>query len=332
MNRNRESRESKLQRIIETEKILNEIQDVDILLERILTEARAILNADAGSIYVCEGDIVKIRYAQNDTQQRRLLPGQKMVYSFFSFPITKKSIVGYSILSGKLVNEPDVYSISPDKPYTSNLQTDIITGYKTHSNLTIPLATASGKILGALQMLNAQDEQGKVIPFDQDAELYINHFASSATYALERAHLTRAMILRMIQMAEFRDPKETGVHVNRVANYAMEIYDYWAFNHKIGQDEFHKYRDALRIAAMLHDVGKVGISDIILKKAARFTNEEFKIMQTHTWIGGKLFEDTASPVDVMARDVALSHHENWDGTGYPGHIDYPTGESLKVDP
>ena len=68
------TREEKLQRIIESEKMLGEIQDVDVLLERILTEARSIVHADAGSIYVVDSGNLKIKYAQNDTQLKSLLP------------------------------------------------------------------------------------------------------------------------------------------------------------------------------------------------------------------------------------------------------------------
>jgi HD-GYP domain-containing protein (c-di-GMP phosphodiesterase class II) len=72
---------------------------------------------------------------------------------------------------------------------------------------------------------------------------------------------------------------------------------------------------------MLHDVGKVAISDMILKKPARFTPEEFLIMQHHTLYGASLFNDPQSPIDKIAKEIALTHHENWDGTGYPGWID-----------
>ena len=109
------SREEKLQRIIESEKTLNEIKDVDVLLERILTEARDIVHADAGSIYVIEENNLKIRYAQNDTQQRRLAPGQKLPFQSFSFPINEKSMCGYCVLTQEMINEPDVYAISPEK-------------------------------------------------------------------------------------------------------------------------------------------------------------------------------------------------------------------------
>jgi response regulator RpfG family c-di-GMP phosphodiesterase len=143
--------------------------------------------------------------------------------------------------------------------------------------------------------------------------------------------MTRAMILRMIKMSELRDPKETGTHVNRVAGYAVEIYDRWAYHHGVSETERMRFRDTLKIASMLHDVGKVAISDMILKKPARFTPEEYLIMQHHTLYGAGLFDDPQSPVDNLARDIALTHHENWDGTGYPGWIDPLTQAPLKVD-
>jgi HD-GYP domain-containing protein (c-di-GMP phosphodiesterase class II) len=75
------------------------------------------------------------------------------------------------------------------------------------------------------------------------------------------------------------------------------------------------------MAAMLHDVGKVAISDIILKKPARLTTDEFEIIKSHTWLGARLFKDGQSDFDSVAMEVALNHHEKWDGTGYPGLSD-----------
>jgi HD-GYP domain-containing protein (c-di-GMP phosphodiesterase class II) len=74
------------------------------------------------------------------------------------------------------------------------------------------------------------------------------------------------------------------------------------------------------MAAMLHDVGKVAISDVILKKPARLTVDEFEIMKSHTYMGARLFKDIQSDFDEVALEVALNHHEKWDGTGYPGYI------------
>jgi HD-GYP domain-containing protein (c-di-GMP phosphodiesterase class II) len=328
----KQTREEKLSGIIETETYLHKIQDVDVLMEQILTESRKVVHADAGSIYVRDADRLAIHYAQNDTLQKQLPPGQKMVYSFFSFPINEKTIAGYSALTNQLVNESDVYEISPDKSYKFGRQSDAVSGYRTISNLTIPLRTSGGSILGVLQVLNALDENDNVTSFDKDDELYISHFAANATVALEHAHLTRSMVLRMIRMAELRDPKETGPHVNRVSSYAVEIYDRWAFNHAVDEEESRKFRDTLKIASMLHDVGKVAISDLILKKPAKFTPEEYLVMQGHTWLGAKLFNEIESAVDRVAREVALTHHENWNGSGYPGNISIETGLPILTDP
>jgi HD-GYP domain-containing protein (c-di-GMP phosphodiesterase class II) len=196
--------------------------------------------------------------------------------------------------------------------------------------LTVPLQNNRGDILGVLQMINKQDPAGTVIAFDSEDVIVCQHFASTASMALQRAQLTRTLILRMIAMSELRDPKETGPHVNRVASYAIELFEKWARRRSMPSDEINKKRDTLRMAAMLHDVGKVAISDIILKKPAGFTSRERKIMEAHTYIGARLFLNKQSEMDEMAAMVALTHHENWDGTGYPGRVDIRTGKAFNV--
>lgn len=318
------TREKKLESIIEIEKLLGEIQDIDVLLERILTETRRIVNADAGSIYIVEGNNLKIKYAQNDTHLRALSPGSKLPYAFLSFPINEKSVAGYVASTGTSLNIPDVYEIPREKPYKFNDSSDITTKYRTRSMYALALKNARGRILGVLQIINAQDENGNVISFDNDAELYIKHFASNVMQTLEKANLTNNMVRRMLRMAEFRDPKETYGHVERVSNFAIEIYDRWAFNNKIPEDEAHRFRDSLKIAAKFHDVGKIAISDAVLKKTyPRFTPEERSVMQGHTVFGAKLFDPPESFLDEMCRDVVLHHHEWYDGdlTGYPGDYD-----------
>ncbi len=320
-----------LKDIISLDSELNKIQDQDILLERILLEARKVVNADAGSIYVRRGDELVISYAQNDTKQKNQPPGHKLIYSIFTVPINKKSISGYSAATGEPVNIKDAYNIPKKAPYAHNTYYDKVSGYKTESILTIPLKTNTGDILGVIQLINATDTKGNIIPFNKNDELVALHFATNAAVALQRAQMTRAILLRMISMAELRDPKETGTHVNRVAGYSVEIYERWA--HKVGipPREIEKTRDVFRMASMLHDVGKVAISDVILKKPGRLTDEEFETMKIHTWCGARLFTNKQSEFDEVAQMVAATHHEDWDGNGYPGHVDYETGKPLKTD-
>lgn len=321
----------KLRSIISLDSELNKIQDLDILLERILLEARRVVNADAGSIYIIKDDELVINYAQNDTKQRELPAGQKLIYKVFTVPISTQTISGYAAAKGEPVNIPDVYEIPKEAPYGFDPSYDVISGYRSRSMLAIPLKSNTGDILGVIQVINKMDDTGRVLAFDRDDELLVMHFASNATVALQRAQMTRAILLRMIRMAELRDPKETGPHVNRVAGYSVEIYEAWATRAGTPPAEIEKTRDNLRMAAMLHDVGKVAISDVILKKPGRFTEEEYETMKTHTWQGARLFINKQSDFDELAQVVALNHHESWDGTGYPGYIDIETGAAIATD-
>ncbi|WP_028974803.1 HD family phosphohydrolase [Spirochaeta cellobiosiphila] len=324
-------KKNQLLHVLKLNSELNAIKDKDVLLERILTEVRIALNADAGSIYVREQDQLTIHYAQNTTLESKLPPGHKLPYKVVKVPINKKSISGYAAYTGEVVNIKDVYHIPASEPYTHNKAYDELSGYKSVSNLTIPLVNNTGTVLGVLQVINAKNQEGKVTAFSKDDVILGTNFATNASMALERAQMTRTMILRMIKMAELRDPKETGAHVNRVAGFSVEIYERWAHKHYIPHDEIQKTKDNLRIAAMLHDVGKVSISDLILKKPDRFTNEEYDIMKTHTLQGARLFSEGNSDLDALARIIALNHHENWDGTGYPGWIDPETNTPIKTN-
>lgn len=300
---------------------LNQVQDLDLLLEKVLTEARRFVNADAGSIYLKEEDILKFSYTQNETFQAKLKRDEKLIYSTFKLPINTNSIAGYVASTGEFLNIPDVYELPEDVPYSFSKGYDRKTGYETHSMLTIPLHNTRGDILGILQIINARNVDNKIIPFTKDDEEVMFHFASIASIALERAQMMRIMILRMIKMAELRDPKETGAHVNRVGGYSIELYEGWAQKHGVSQNEIDRNRDILRMGAMLHDVGKVAISDLILKKPARFNHDEYEIMKQHTVLGADLFISAQSDFDDSAKQIALNHHERWDGKGYPGISD-----------
>ena len=212
---------------------LNQVQDLDILMEHILRQARRFVNADAGSIYIVEDRTLQFTYTQNDTLQKRLEIGDKLIYSTFTLPINEQSIAGYTAETGQPLNIPDVYSIEPTEPYNFSKEFDKASKYKTQSVLAIPLKSARGNLLGILQIINAQDVDQQIIPFSDKDEKMMMHFASIAAVALERAQMTRSMILRMIRMAELRDPKETGPHVNRVASFAVELYEQWALKRSL---------------------------------------------------------------------------------------------------
>ncbi len=305
-----------------------QIKDIDILLERILKEARNFTNADAGSIYLKEGNKLLIKYSQNDTLQKRIGENKKLIYSTFSIPINNNTISGYVANTGEFVNIEDVYDLPEDVPYSFNSKYDKLSNYRTKSILTFPIKIRN-EIIGVLQLINAKDEKGNIVKFPYDIIPVVMHFADNAGIAIERALMTREMILRMVKMAEIHDPKETGAHVNRVGAYSVEIYEQWAKKRGINEKKIEKNKDILRMAAMLHDVGKIAISDKILKKPGRLTDEEYEEMKKHTYLGAKLFINKWSDFDEASFEISLNHHERWDGKGYPGYVDVETGEKIK---
>jgi response regulator RpfG family c-di-GMP phosphodiesterase len=299
---------------------LNHVKDVDSLLDSILYEARLFTNADAGTIYLADGNNLKYSYVQNDTLAKIDEANNKYIYSIFEIPINDKSMSGYVALTGKPLIIDDVYNIRGNVPYSFNSYFDEISSYKTISALTVPLITSRQHVIGVMQILNSKNKKGEIIPFTKEDMMYVAFFANNASVAIERAQMTREILLRMIKMAELRDPKETGNHVNRVASYSIEIYERWAKKKGLPLSEIKQTKDVLRIAAMLHDVGKVAISDTILKKPGKLSPEEFEMMKMHTIFGARLFDNSVSDWDALSAEVALNHHERWDGKGYMGRI------------
>jgi HD-GYP domain-containing protein (c-di-GMP phosphodiesterase class II) len=322
----------------ETEKInslivlgiqLIQVNDLDILMQKILSEARRFINADAGSVYLIKDNLLEFSYTQNDTLQSQLPNSESLVYSTFKIPVNNESIAGYVALTARPLSIPDVYNISSDKPYNFTKTMDEVSGYRSRSMVTVPLQNSKGVVLGILQVINARSKKGEVISFSTEAELMMMHFANIAVIALERAQMTRAIIMRTIRMTQLHDPQETFGHVNRVGAFSVELYYRWAKKHGVDKGELDRNRDILRMAAMLHDVGKIAISDLILKKPGRFNYDEYEIMKQHTVLGAKIFNDSQTEFDEAAYDVALNHHERWDGSGYPGHVDPMTGSPIQ---
>lgn len=119
------------------------------------------------------------------------------------------------------------------------------------------------------------------------------------------------LIERLVRAAELRDP-DTGFHIQRMARYCE------ALGRAIGMDEHS--RKTLSAAAPMHDVGKLGVPDHILLKSGELTDEERKIMQQHTLVGADVLAGSNSDLIRMAEEIARTHHEQWDGKGYPSGL------------
>lgn len=290
--------------------------DVGVLLDRILLEGRSITHADAGTIFLVEDDRLTFANIHNDT----LFPGSaanKHAYASTTLPLDTKSIAGFVALERCLVNIRDMRSLPEGVPFSFNESLDLATGYRTVSTLTVPILGQEDRILGVLQLINSQPE-GVPEPFTETMETRVQLLAAQAGSAIERGTMAREFILRMLNMTALRDPHETGPHVQRVGSYAAEIYHRWAERRGVDIDRLRYEKSRIRLAAMLHDVGKVGIEDRILKKPGKLEPEEFETMKRHCVLGAEIFTGAVTEVDRLAREVALHHHQKWNGTGYTG--------------
>lgn len=124
----------------------------------------------------------------------------------------------------------------------------------------------------------------------------------------ELTHMNREIIYRLTAVAEYRD-SHTGAHISRIRMYSEAVAAHLGM--PVG------FVEKLALASTLHDIGKVGVPDYILLKPGPLTHEEFSIMKTHTSIGQKMLSGSSHETIRMAETIAATHHERWDGSGYP---------------
>jgi len=301
---------------------------LDKLLEKIVEEARRFTTADAGSLYLKEdGDVIRFVVSQNDTLRKRYGIGrEKGSFLTFTMPISKENIAGYVASSGAILNLEDVYEIPPSYPFRFNKSFDEKSTYRSKSMLVVPMMDADREVVGVLQLINSLDENGETIAFKKEYEKLTLSLASQAAVAVRMAQLREElqtssleMIERLSVAAEFRD-EDTALHIKRMSNYSAIIAKHMGFS----EDRVEK----ILFTAPMHDIGKLGVPDSILLKPGKLTDEEFNEMKKHTVYGAKILEGSKHNFIKMAEVIAISHHEKWNGKGYPNGL---AGEEIPVE-
>lgn len=226
-------------------------------------------------------------------------------------------VVGHAVRGGEPVIINDAYG---DDRF--NTDVDKQTGYRTRNIIALPIRNAEDQIIGAYQAINKMTQEAV---FD-DGDL--KHLVLAATYsgnALEAALLNREIeetqkeiIFTMAEVGESRS-KETGNHVKRVAEYSRIL----ALGLGMGEEE----AELLKMASPMHDIGKVGIPDAVLKKPGKLTDEEFEIMKSHASMGYDMLKNSSRKILTAAATVAHEHHEKWNGRGYPRGL---SGEEIHI--
>ena len=268
---------------------------LDKLLSLILAESRELVSADAGSIYIREKnapggafiDAIRFKISQNDSVD--VSQAAEIV-----MPMDKKTIAGYVGCTGELLTIDDVYNLPASVPYTFGKDWDRKFGYRMKSMLTVPLKNLAGEVVGILQLMNKKKDGSARLSSTSDIEAQTASFSlsdedcvcsigSQAAVSIERVQLYTEIesifegyLKSSIAAIDERDRITYG-HSRRVMGYAM------AFADAVNADREGPFKDVFfseprknqfRFAALLHDIGKIGVPEALLMKESRISHEE----------------------------------------------------------
>ena len=278
--------------LVEIARALSQERDIERLLGLILEKSRFITGADAGSIYVLEGQEsdatkrhLRFKLSQNDSC--------KFESSEFTMPVSTRSIAGAAVVTHKPINIPDVYSMPADAPYGFDRSFDDKVGYRTRSMIAVPMISAEDDVIGVIQLINKkklpekkltrENVEHEVIPFDPRSEEVLRSLASQAGIALENAllydeikRIFEGFVRASVQAIEARDPTTSGhsLRVSVLSCKLAEIVD------RVGGGPYatatftRRQIKELEYASLLHDFGKIGVREQVLVKAKKLYPHE----------------------------------------------------------
>ncbi|HXU72912.1 MAG TPA: HD domain-containing phosphohydrolase [Polyangia bacterium] len=285
--RTAEKYRSELGELVSIARAISSERDIDKLLGLILERSRYVTGADAGSVYIVEGQslnprerTVRFMVSQNDSID--------INFSEHTFPVDDKTIVGKAIISRKLINISDLAREKHDRRF------DQSSGYQTRSMLTVPMINQRDEVIGVIQLINRRKEAAPprlkapidfddwVVPFDERSEELTTTLAAQAGISLENTllyedirRLFEGFVNASVTAIESRDPTTSG-HSQRVATLTVGLAEMVDRTGGLYQS-VHFTPDRLKeieYAALLHDFGKVGVREKVLVKAKKLYEDE----------------------------------------------------------
>lgn len=292
--------------LVKISRSITALTDIDELLKVIAEETKNAIQADRCTVFLWDKETdelwSKVALGLDESQEIR-------------FP-ADKGLAGYVVKKGEALNIPDAYKDSRFNP-----EVDKKTGYKTKTILCMPIMNNNREIIGAFQVINKID--GIFTKNDEDLLIAIG---GSASIALENAQLFDQQLQmyreQKLMFESFIDTLATSIdardkitagHSTRVRMYSSILAE------AVGLPT--KERLLIEKAAILHDIGKIGIRDSVLQKDGKLTDEEYKHIQEHVKITHNILNKIYMSSDFrIITEMACSHHEKWDGTGYYRHL------------
>ncbi len=272
--------EDRLRRLNEIGAALSLERDLDTLLDRILLEARRFTRADAGTLYLLQGDELTFKVAQNDTLQL-FSGGPHRPVNVPPVPLSEESVSGYAAVTGQTLNIVDVYAEEASQRFEGPRYYDAMTGYHSQSMLVIPMRDHEEQIIGVVQLINAKaTESDDIVAFPTTDESLVQSLASQAAVSINNVRLIEdtqrlfeSFVHVMATAIDERSPY-TGGHIRRVAEMTMLVAQ--AVNEckegplkdvELDVDELEE----LELAAWMHDIGKITTPEWVVDKPTKLT-------------------------------------------------------------
>jgi len=282
--------------LLEVGKSISEVIELDSLLRLIMEKTSHLLKADRSTVFLVDQERKELwsKVAQGLRDQE------------IRFPM-HLGIAGSVATTGETINIPDAYEDPRFNP-----EVDKKTGYRTQSILTMAMRNKLGEIIGVFQCLNKEGGGA----FTREDERLLEALSSQTAIAIENAQLYEdqkkqfnSIIEVLASSIDARDPYTAG-HSQRVMEYTVGTAEEMNFS--------RKGLEVLRLASLLHDYGKIGVHDAILRKPGNLTEEEYRAIQEHVVKTREILENLYFSKDLKEIPlIAAFHHERMDGTGYP---------------
>lgn len=259
-------------------------RDRNRLLMTILDKGMEITNCDASTLYLYENGELHFKFMKTCSMGvSRGLSGE--VIDLPPVPMKEENVCSYAAIHREVVNIPDVYA-SSRFDFSGPRQYDSLTGYRTQSQLVVPLANNENELIGVLQLINAMDGKGDLIAFNEAYEIIIRALGAIAAIELTNLSYVEALKTQIYSFVEAlttaleeRTPYN-ALHTRNVQKYASLLADYITELHKEGKCEktFDSARkEQLMLAALIHDIGKMVVPLSIMNKATRLGTEIKKV-------------------------------------------------------
>lgn len=280
------------------------------MLRTILESGMEITNCDAGTLYLYENN--KLTFKLMKTLSLGINRGMDApIDDMPPVPMEEKNVCSYSAIHREVVNIPDVYN-SSRFDFSGPRQYDSLTGYRTKSQLVVPIENNENGLIGVLQLINALDESGNVIAFDSQHEIIIRSLGSMTAIELTNLSYMEALKTQIYSFAEALTTAMEGrtpynaLHTRNVSRYVDTLADYINELHEKGQCE--KYiepddKDQLILAALVHDIGKMVVPLEVMNKATRLDAEIQKISERFKLIKA-MYE-----IDMLRGDITEEEYK-----------------------